>query len=289
MLPFIMEKMKNLKTILFPTDFTKDAERAYEYALAVANRSGADLHFLHAIEEPYDFAIRIEETIQNITGEVTERFEERLDTLRESEEYSTLDVSYRIERGKPYAVISSVAEEINADLIIMGTKGASSIKRILYGNVTSDVILDSKVPVLTVPMNSKKPYLDRFLFATDYRDKDIQSLSATIALGKIFDGEVHILHVSENISLDEEIRFRGFKDLVKERFNYENILFHHIEAERFSKGISDFLDEYAVSLIVITRYKKVFLRTLLWANNTQELTYHTHVPMLVLVPESLGK
>lgn len=280
--------MKKLKTILFPTDFTEEAVRAREYALELAKRSGADLHLMHAIEEPFDFATRIEETVQNITDEVTRKFEERLDIIREIDEYATLNISYSIERGKPYASITAVAEKIDADLMIMGTKGASSFKRILYGNVTSDVILDSSIPVLTVPMNSKKPYLDRFLFTTDYRDKDIEALSATIAMAEIFDAEVHILHVSENKTLNEEIRFRGFKDLVREKFNYENLSFRHMEAERFSKGISDFLDEYPVSLIVITRYKKVFLRTLLWANNTQELTYHTHVPMLVLIPESLG-
>src|SRR5699024_12372077 len=78
-----------------------------------------------------------------------------------------------------------------------------------------------------------------------------------------------------------------FKDLVKERIDYDSLYFHHLEAERFSKGVSDFLEEYPISLMILIRYKKVFLRTLLWANNTQELRYHTTVPMLVYIPAAL--
>jgi hypothetical protein len=57
--------MKNTSTILFPTDFTKDAEKAYLYALETCKKTGSDLHLFHAIEEPYDFATRIEEVIEN--------------------------------------------------------------------------------------------------------------------------------------------------------------------------------------------------------------------------------
>lgn len=279
--------MKQLDTILFPTDFTEDAAQAYTYALEIASKTGAALHILHAVEEPFDFATRVEEAVDAQKQKAQTIFEKQMSDLKTNDQYKDLNVEFHIKRGKPYGVINDMAQKIEADLLVMGTKGESSIKRILYGNVTSDVILDSQVPILTVPANSKKPYLDRFLFTTDFRSKDMEALTATVGLAEVFDAELHILHVSENKGLEEDIRFRGFKDLVKERFNYDNLHFRHLDSERFSKGVSLFLEEYPFSLIVLTRYKKVFLRTLLWANNTQELTYHTHVPMLVLVPEAL--
>lgn len=279
--------MKELKTILFPTDFTEDAAKAYTYALKVAARTGAKLHLLHVIEEPFDFATRVEETVDALIEEAEAHFEQLIEEARQDEEFEHIHIEPRIIRGKPYGVINQTAEEIEADLLIMGTKGESSLKRILYGNVTSDVILDTQIPVMTIPINSKKPYLDRFLFATDFRPKDMEALHSTVMLAKAFDAEVHVLHVSEEKELDVDIRFRGLKDLIKEKIDYNPIYFHHVEADRFSKGVSEFLDEYPISLMILIRYKKVFLRTLLWANNTQELTYHTHVPMLVYVPETL--
>jgi nucleotide-binding universal stress UspA family protein len=279
--------MKEVKTILFATDFTEDAAQAYIYALKVAAQTGAELHLLHAIEEPFDFATRVEETVDAIKEEAEAHFDQLMLEVQEDEAYEDVQVESHIVRGKPYGVINQKADELGADLLIMGTKGESSIKRILYGNVTSDVILDAQTPIMTIPINSKKPYLDRFLFATDFRSKDMEALESTVMLAKAFDAEVHVLHVSEEKDMDVDIRFRGFKDLIKEQIGYEKMFFHHTEAERFSKGVSDFLEEYPISLMVLIRYKKVFLRTLLWANNTQELTYHTHVPMLVYVPEAL--
>ena len=51
--------MKGINKILFPTDFTEDAQQAFTYALEICKKTGAELHLFHAIEEPYDFAVRI--------------------------------------------------------------------------------------------------------------------------------------------------------------------------------------------------------------------------------------
>lgn len=279
--------MKENNAILLPTDFTEDAEKAYQYALEICKKTGADLHLFHAVEEPYDFAVRVEEAVQNKKEHAYERFQQMMEEARDSERYSELAIYSEIKRGKPFPSILAKARELNARMIIVGTKGESSLKRILYGNVTSSVILESDIPVFTVPVNSKKPYLDRFIFATDFREGDIASLQKLIDFARPFNAEIHVLHVHESGGMNQEIRFRGFRSLVEENVDYPNIKFQNLKAERFSKGISDFLKNHPVSLLTITRYKKAFLKTLLWANNTQELTYHTTVPMLVQIPESL--
>lgn len=272
------------KTILAPTDFNVRAEKAHLYALEVASRTRSKLHLLHAIEEPYDFATRVEEAVEAMSETAKKKFEDLLQSAKQDEQYGSLAIDYSIKRGQPFSTIMNTALKEKSDLIVMGTKGESSIKRILFGNITSNVILDSGIPVLTVPENSKKPYLDRIIFATDYREHDIVSLKKTIELAEAFDAEVRILHVDEQKTLETEIRFRGFKDLVKEETDFPNIRFEFIRSERFSKGVSGYLKENPVSLIVLTRYKKLYLKTLLWANNTQELTYYTHVPMMVMTP-----
>lgn len=279
--------MDLLKNILFPTDFTKDADQAFQYAVEVASKTGAHIHLLHAVEEPYDFAVRVEETVQELTELAEEKLTNIITDIRESETYGKLSVSRQIKRGKPYRMIMNSIKDLNIDLIIMGTKGESSLKRILYGNVTSKVILDSPVPILTVPANSKKPYLDRFIFATDLRSKDLKSLQTTVNLARLLQAEVCVFHVSSENNEENKVRFHEFEKEVLQSVKYEKLNFQHVIAERFTQGLSGYINENPVSLVVITRYKKVFLKTMLWANATQELTYHTHVPMLVLVPDAL--
>jgi nucleotide-binding universal stress UspA family protein len=279
--------MQDKKTILLPTDFTEDAEKAFQYALEICKKMGADLHLFHAIEEPYDYAVRIEEQVEKQKNEAHRKLQNMMKEARESERYGALAIYSEIKRGKPFTAILAKAEKLNAHLIIVGTRGESSLKRILYGNVTSSIILESNIPVLTVPANSKKPYLDRFIFATDFRDDDLQSLQKTVDFARPFDAVIHVLHVSASSDMEAEIKFRGFCNLVEERMDYTKFQFDNLKAERFSKGISEYLNNNPVSLLTITRYKKTFLKTLLWASNTQELTYHTRVPMLVQTNSSI--
>jgi nucleotide-binding universal stress UspA family protein len=278
---------ERINTILFPTDFTQDAQKAYQYALEIAKKTGADLHFFHAVEEPYDYAARIEEYVEDRKNHAYEQFQQMQDEARESKYYREVSIYSEIRRGQALTAILDKAGAIKADLIIVGTKGESSLKRILYGNVTSRLILESDIPVCTIPANSKKPYLDRFIFTSDFRDDDLKSLERTInSLARPLDAEVHIVHVSTSNSLKSQSKFRGFCDLAKETIDYPKIKFERIVSTNFTSGITSYLGDEPTSLVVITRYKKKYLKTMIWASNTQELTYHTRVPLLVNPPES---
>lgn len=64
-----------------------------------------------------------------------------------------LDVSCLIRQGEPYEVVTEVARERGADLIVMGTHGRRGIRRVIMGSVTAGVILNSPCDVLVL----KKP------------------------------------------------------------------------------------------------------------------------------------
>jgi nucleotide-binding universal stress UspA family protein len=278
-------KKESIQTILFPTDFTEDAEQAYLYALEIAKKTNADLHLFHAIEEPFDYAVRIEEIIESKKDRAYKILQQMMNQARESDEYRTLTIYSEIKRSKPLPAILTKAEEVDADLIVVGTKGESSLKRILYGNVTSSLLLESNIPICTIPANSKKPYLDRFIFTTDFRDGDLLTLNRTIDFAQPFDAEVHVIHVSTSNSIQSKSKFRGFCELVSEEIDYPKMEFNRIVSENFTQGLTTYLDERPTSLVIITRYKKKYLKTMIWASSTQEITYHTRVPMLVLPPQ----
>src|SRR5690625_5624761 len=92
--------MKELKTILFPTDFTEDATQAYIYALNVAARTGAELHLLHVIEDPFDFATRVEETVEVLIEEAESRFEQIKAEARQDKEYQQVSLESYVLRGE---------------------------------------------------------------------------------------------------------------------------------------------------------------------------------------------
>lgn len=279
--------MNEIRSILFPTDLTEDARKAFEYSIAIARRTGAKLHLLHALEEPYDFAVRLEEIMENMEEKARHKMEELENTIHNLDGGSDIAIEYHIKRGSPKAVISRTLKETGVDLMVMGTKSDSNLKHLLFGDITSEVILESNIPILTVPVNSKKPYMDRFIFATDYRDRDMDSLRNAVHLARIFDAEIHLLHVTKDKSLESEIKFRGFVDLVEETIDFDNFTFVHYEAPSFTQGVVEYARENPVSMLIITRYKKAFLKTVFWSSDTQDLPYQIHMPMLVMISERL--
>src|SRR5699024_10184112 len=117
--------MKALKTILFPTDFSDDAAKAYTYALKTAERTGAELHFIHAIEEPLDFATRHKGSEDRLQAQAYEQIKKEIEKAKKKEKYQEIASKSHVIPGKPYAVINQKADELDADLIFMGTKGES--------------------------------------------------------------------------------------------------------------------------------------------------------------------
>ena len=69
--------------------------------------------------------------------------------LSESDNYGTMVIS-----GVPHEEIISQAENVGADVIVMGTHGRSGLDHVLFGSTTEKVIRKSNIPVLSVP-NSK--------------------------------------------------------------------------------------------------------------------------------------
>ena len=138
--PFYELEFKN---VLFATDFGKSAEREAGYAFSLAQEHRSRLTFLHAFPHPEAYS-----------GDVlvleSQRYKAALQKLvpHASELHCKLD--FRVGVGEPVEQILSVAQETNADLIVMGAKARAS----LAGNVPHTkayrVVCGAHCPVLTV-------------------------------------------------------------------------------------------------------------------------------------------
>lgn len=144
------------KTILVPHDFSAGAGRAAQLAHDLAKVHGARLVFLHVAELPpllgAGAAIVPEEGGAPISvGDYAVRSAaERLAELAAEYGKDGVVASYEAVLGHPAAEISTVAEKLGADAIVIGTHGRTGLARALLGSVTARVVRHSRVPVVTV-------------------------------------------------------------------------------------------------------------------------------------------
>lgn len=138
------------KRILVPTDLSEGAEQALDYACELARMLGAEIHLLNVVAIPSlgvpELGVAMTSTI--IDQLVTEN-QTALDRLAQTRCTAQLgQVLIRV--GDPRDVIERIAEELGADLIVMGTHGRRGISRALLGSVAETVVRSAPCAVLTV-------------------------------------------------------------------------------------------------------------------------------------------
>ena len=138
--------------ILVPIDFSTCSEQALDYAVALAERLGGTVHLVSAIGIP---ALGVPELGVGITSTMIDKLvtenQAALDKLAATRNGSTKTIGQVLMRtGDARDVILATAEEVKADLIVMGTHGRRGISRALLGSVAETVVRTSPVPVLTV-------------------------------------------------------------------------------------------------------------------------------------------
>ncbi len=149
----------SIKTILVPTDFSEHAQRAFERAFDLAAQLGAKLYLLHVQTESFlrtavkegllDGASTDEELQDAVSQLIEERFSQTLCAV----DHSQVAIEHTSRRGDPDAVILAYAEEVGADLVVVGSRGAGFIDEMraaVIGSVTGSVIRKSPCPVMVV-------------------------------------------------------------------------------------------------------------------------------------------
>lgn len=146
------------RCILFCTDFSENAGFAFDYAVdAAVRRPGCALYLFHVVPEPdaqfwktyiYEVEGVDEKAKLDIDAKVAGQYLPRVPK----------GVDFRVEMqiGRDYLKILEFAQQVKADLIVIGRHGHSTLEKVLFGNVTEKVVRKADCAVLVVPLSAKQ-------------------------------------------------------------------------------------------------------------------------------------
>jgi nucleotide-binding universal stress UspA family protein len=141
----------SIRHILAPTDFTETSTRAVELALELGRSLAADVTLLHAYEIPIvGFPDGALVATAEVAGRIADVSRTALEAAVDRYKDRGVPVAGMLREGVVYEEIEHAAEEIDADLIVIGTHGRRGIARALLGSVAENVIRTCARPVLTV-------------------------------------------------------------------------------------------------------------------------------------------
>ncbi|MGD8427976.1 MAG: universal stress protein [Balneolaceae bacterium] len=277
-----MEKF--IKEILFPTDFSENARHALPFVLDLAWRSEAKVRLFHSIEEAYELAPLQEEVKTRANRKVQLLLQDLKQQITHSDRYQDVEVVTDALSGRTvFSVLEEVTNNPDISVIAMGTKGATGLQKMLFGSITSDVILHSTVPVLAIPDNIPFQAPANIIYATDYREGDLQAINEATRWAKLYNATLKIVHVAPTLNLENDIKFRGFRELCDERISFKKLGFDLVIENNFHAGITTYLEQHPQSILTMTRYTKQMFSSIFHKSQSKDLSCYTKVPLLVLI------
>jgi nucleotide-binding universal stress UspA family protein len=141
--------MIKLEKILFPTDFSEASQNAKRYAISFAKAFGARLYVL-TVNQLINMAFLDPLIIHDLDANREAAVQENLEQLRGEIAQQGVEVIAEVRKGSSSLEIISFAQEMEIDLIIMGTHGWSGLDHVLMGSTAEVVVRKAPCPVLTV-------------------------------------------------------------------------------------------------------------------------------------------
>jgi nucleotide-binding universal stress UspA family protein len=276
-----------MRKLLLPTDFSENSWNAIEYALKLFEDENCTFYLLNTYT-PRIYKLEYFEAGKAQFG--------LLDAMKEVSLSGLEEINKKIEErfNNPKHVIAQISsfntltdeikELLNTyefDAIVMGTKGATGAKEILFGSNTVHIIKSAKCPVLAIPDNFEYEVPREILFPSDYEiDYNKNKLKLVVDIASKHHSRINLLHVATKDKLSKYQHKN--KQKVESVFGKNSILFHSIRHQKLSDAINDFQLKYRINLLVMINNKRSFFENLFFKSTISDIGFHLSTPFLVI-------
>lgn len=272
--------------VLIPTDFSKNAWNAVEYALLLMK--DVDVHFtlMHVETESnqYSEAVSISE-FQPFIPKTVQNNSEKLDSLKKwvlgKYPNSKHSISTTLEANSLIRQVRNHVENQKVDVIIMGTKGISAVPNGPLGRNTTDVITRVKCPVLVIPEGIKYEKPKNIALPTDLNFNMNEGLFKTLKiLSDMHNAYMHIVYVGRRNNL-MEYQERN-KNVLVESLNTVRHRFYQCDSSSIESSLEQLVSIKRIKMVAIIAKNLNFFQRILMRPNKGTLPFHSQMPFLVL-------
>ena len=277
-----------MKHILLPTDFSDNSWNAIKYAIRLFKNEKCVFHLLntytpiiyhveYVLGYPAQFGLgdavrntsqkNLKELLEKISSEFSDNQNHKFETLARFD-----------------TMISGIKEFIaknTTHIIVMGTKGATGAKEVLFGSNTVNVFNEIKCPVLAIPSNFEYEHPHEILFPTDldvmFKHRDFKILKTIVTLNH---ARLNAMHVSTGYNLTDMQELN--KDALESIFKSTAFLFHDIKNMDITEAINEFQVKHKINLLVMINNKHSFFENLFFKNTINQIGFHLNIPFLVI-------
>lgn len=264
--------------IIVPIDFSENSIKALEFAIFMADKKHAKITLVHVMEVIYDFASQAATALDSMYTDG----EKMLEKLIEKYKASGVEMDYKIVDGVASISVARIAEEIEATLIVMGTQGASGIKKALIGTTTVNLIREANCPVLVIPAQANVAEIKKITLALEFANHEEKFIDWIIGMSQRWELGLEILHVQTNHGFKEELAILGMEGYLQKKYPGLQVRIHTFYAENASEGLDMYMQEHDNMILVMCHEHQNLWNQIIQKSQSIKMAYHTHIPLLIM-------
>lgn len=272
-----------METIIVGTDFSVPANNAVIYAGELARYFSARLILVNSYSLPLGASDSM--TSLHMISELRDHSLQKLEALKKEMILKSYDfgIDCIAELGSPTEVITSVAEQNSADLIVMGMIGEGSfLKRNFLGSSALSVSRNSEIPLFIVPEAVKYHRIHQICFACDLENIEENTLLYTAKyFAAVFDAEIELVTVKKagKEVILEKPEIHAFVEERLQNIPHKSV---YIKDDSSARALEYYFRFHKTDLVMINPRKHNFFKSLFSESVTKHLAFSVEVPLLII-------
>ncbi len=272
-----------MKKIIIPVDFSKHSEYALETAAELAKQHNAELIVMHMLELSESIFSSSSSDKDQETAFMLMVASKAFETFLDKPYLEDITVTPMIKHHKVLKEVAEVASSVNADLIVIGSRGHSVHDGFFTGSNTEKVVRYSDTPVLVVKSKPKSVDFDTIVLATDFYEESITAVKNGLEVLNALSKKVTLLHINlPNLSflstdeIDERVAsFLKLANLENESINIAYIADHNVE-----DGVLNYAKRANADAIAMITHGRKGLSHLFSGSISEDIVNHAQLPVV---------
>jgi nucleotide-binding universal stress UspA family protein len=286
-----------MKNILVPTDFSDNAANALDYAIGLARHTQGRILLFHNSDIPVtysgtnlfsagDLALGADPLVPGAAlanPDLEKIYREKLELLAEQYRRQTggLPITAHYHWGSLTDNLNDLIRQEKVDLVVMGTKGATSFLDRLIGTTTATVVQEAHQAVLAIPAQARFRLPQKIAYAAELENDEEVFLTQVLAFARPLGAAVALAHINRDQAQHQAGRDQRLAEL-RSRFPDQPLPLVTLAGENVAKGLEAFIRDHQVDLVAIGIHERSFLASLFHSSVTEQLAYHASIPLLAL-------
>lgn len=291
----ITNTLADLKKLLVPVKLSDYSLNACSYAFSLAQKLYGEIKLLHTYEDSTMQGVGKQTTSWMKHAEIAskEAFYNAQDQMLELRSRIKNEISdetldkvkshFALMKGTLLRLVLNLTSRYKPDLIVLGSKGDNDKESDSLCETISEVIKETKYPVLVVPKTAQYPQSDKLkiMYASNFNEADSTSLNKMLEILKPFDKEIHCIHFDTEKNNEKKKQMELLKQQQITLHKDENLNFSVVEVNDILTGFNEFAKNHDIDIISFSSPKRSLIYRLFNPNNLKNVVNSSKIPLLI--------